>query len=348
MRIIRTVELCAAAGLLLAASGGAAGACSNGIFSRGGKTIIGRNMDWPSPAGWVVINERGAQKSSLLAPRQNAAAWKSRYGYVSFNLTGEAKGRGFASVPGGGMNEKGLYIGSLWSPETKFDAVPSGGGKAIGVPEAVGFVLAQYATVEEALAGLDSVSILPFNTGALEVNLHWLVADSSGAVAYVQYRGGRKEVFRNPELPVMTNEFYGDERAYVKDRAGFGGTREIPAVFGNSSIKCLDRFLLLSKAVHETADGLRPLDAPSVFAALYAARQAPAKASAQSSWRSATQWTEVYDYSTRTIYWRSLSVPGTKSLKLDDIQFDPTGTKRLLDIHREGEGDMSDKFTFVF
>src|SRR5512133_725799 len=96
--------------MAVAWSSGQALACSNGYFSFGGKTVIGRNMDWPKPEGYVVINERDITRHSLLVTKKDAVQWKSQHGNVTFNLTELAKGIGYATVAGGGINEKGLYV----------------------------------------------------------------------------------------------------------------------------------------------------------------------------------------------------------------------------------------------
>jgi choloylglycine hydrolase len=181
---------------------GRAHACSNGYFSVDGKIMIGRNMDWPKPDGYVVINERGVSRHSILVPRKEAAQWTSRYGCVTFNLTEYASGIGFMSVPGGGINEKGLYIGSLWAPASKYDArSDTDKRKEVSAAEVVSFILGQYATVDEALAGLKSVHVRDFNTGSFDVNLHWFIADGSGRTACVEYRNGKREIYQNPDHP---------------------------------------------------------------------------------------------------------------------------------------------------
>jgi choloylglycine hydrolase len=327
----------------------ASSACTNGYFSYGGKTIIGRNMDWEQPDGYVVINARGVKRHALTLPADIRAEWDTKYGYVSFELTQKMPKGGLLSVPAGGMNEKGLYIAALWAPDTKYTAQsPDDKRKEITVGEVAAFALAQYATVQEAVDGINSVQVEAFNTGTRDVNLHWFIADSSGATAYVEFLDGKAVAHSSPQPAAMTNKTYAEERAYIKDYAGFGGSKAIPADMDHEHIKTLDRFLVIANRVKETGSGNRPLDVDEVFSALYAARHTPPRDIKQVTSESATQWTEVYDYSTKTLYWKSYTTPGIKSLKLDSINFADSGTKRFINIHAPGEGDMADNLSILY
>ena len=323
-------------------------ACSNGVFAANGKLIVARNMDWPSHSGMVVINPRGARWQSLAVRPEDGANWYAKYGYITFNLTETTVKLGKLSGPGGGINEKGLYVASLWGPEPEYDKYSANDKrKGISVIEVVPYALSQYADVEQALTGISRVRVHPLSMGKEEVTLHWLLVDASGDTAYVQFNRGKFEIYRKPSLKAMTNESYGEERKYISAYRDFGGTLAVPDHINNAHTNSFERFLLLAKFVQDTDRGKRPVSVEAVFEALYSVRQAPAKEVVQSTWNSATAWTELYDYSTKTVYWRSGVTGGIKYVKLDDINFAMTGTKQVLDIHSEVEGNLLGKFTLI-
>lgn len=346
VRIIITAVVALAAMWLLLSP--AVQACSNGVFTVNGKVIIGRNMDWPTGAGDVVINPGKVERQSLLVPPPGAAHWYARYGFLSFNLITQVAGVGTVSAPGGGINEKGLYTGSLWSPDPHLEKqVVEPGKKRISIGEVVPFILSQYATVDEALKGITKVGIEAAKTGDDAVYLHWLLVDAQGKTAYVQLLNGKLEIYRPPVPLVMTNESYGAERDFLKGYQGFGGAKVIPAAYDAKQIAVLDRFLLLTKLVQDTDSGKRPFTVDSVFDALWAVRQ-DFKEDKNLTYNGATQWSEVYDFSTRTVYWRARDGMKTKFLKLDDVRFDIGGTKAVVNIQAQDEGNMLGKFKLIF
>lgn len=320
-------------------------ACTNGFFLSPGKNFIGRNMDWPLPNGYVVINERGVPRFSFMVAPAEAAHWDTKYGYVAFELTQQVPGMGLVSGPVGGMNEKGLYAASLWGPGGKYDSPSSSDTrKAITIGEVVGFALAQYDTVKEAVDGIKSVQLRGFEG----VSLHWFLADATGESAYVEFANGKTVAHMSPQPLVMANDSYTDERNYLKNYKGFGGKKAIPTKVDHAHINSLDRYLLLSKKIADMDTPKQPLTPDFVFAALDGVRHTPDKSLPKEAWESNTQWTEVYDYSTRTIYWKSAVTPGVKSLQLDKINFVNTGTKRLIPITQPGEGDMLGQFSLIY
>jgi|GEM_PF-1302745 len=323
----------------------AAEACTNGFFMSPGRNLIGRNFDWPFPNGYVVINERGVPRFSFMVTPVDAAHWETKYGYVAFELTQQVPGMGLVSGPVGGMNEKGLYAASLWGPERKYD-VPSSSDtrKAITIGEVVAFALAQYETVQEAEDGIKSIQIRAFEG----VNLHWFLADAKGDSAYIEFENGKAEAYMSPQPLVMANDSYAAERKSLEQYKGFGGKKKVPAKVDHSKINSLDRYLLLSKAIKDMDTPKHPLTPELVFSMMDGVRHTHDKTLPKEAWESNTQWTEVYDYSTRTIYWTSAATPGVKSLKLDKINFVNTGTKRLIPITQPGEGDMLDKISLIY
>jgi penicillin V acylase-like amidase (Ntn superfamily) len=86
-----------------------ANACTTFVFNDGTNLLFGRNLDWVSDNGVIVVNKRGVEKSALVLPPHQSAEWVSKYGSVTFNQFG-------AEFPFGGMNEKGLVVEIMLAP----------------------------------------------------------------------------------------------------------------------------------------------------------------------------------------------------------------------------------------
>ncbi|MFP4472205.1 MAG: linear amide C-N hydrolase, partial [Bacteroidales bacterium] len=80
-----------------------------------GHIVFGRNFDFPSGLGHVVVNHRNLQKTAFIRPPEKPITWVSKLGSISFNQNGR-------EFPYGGMNEAGLVIEQMWLQETKYPA----------------------------------------------------------------------------------------------------------------------------------------------------------------------------------------------------------------------------------
>ena len=69
--------------VLLAA--GTVRACTTFVLESTNHVYFGRNLDWFSEDGLVIVNPRQVQKSALLMSGSSPARWVSRYGSVTFN-----------------------------------------------------------------------------------------------------------------------------------------------------------------------------------------------------------------------------------------------------------------------
>src|SRR4028119_599420 len=95
-------------------------ACSTFLLSKNGKHVFGKNYDWVTGNGAIMVNARGLHKISM-ADNDKPFSWTALYGSVSFNQYGK-------EFPNGGMNEKGLVVELMWLEETEYpqkDSRPS-------------------------------------------------------------------------------------------------------------------------------------------------------------------------------------------------------------------------------
>ena len=112
------------------------------------------------------------------------------------------------------VNEKGLGMAGLnFVDNAHYNSVAEGKDN-VAQFEIIAWILAQCATVNEALALLKRINITdtPFNDQLPPAQLHWIIADKSGAVTVESMADGL-HIYPNP-VGVMTNNPPFDEQMF--------------------------------------------------------------------------------------------------------------------------------------
>ena len=83
-------------------------ACTTFFLKQDGHQVFGRNYDWNVEEALIIANKRGMFKRSYVRAEATgeAAAWRSKYGSVTFNQYGR-------EFPTGGKNEAGLVVETM-------------------------------------------------------------------------------------------------------------------------------------------------------------------------------------------------------------------------------------------
>ena len=122
-------------------------ACTRAVYlGEGGMIVTGRTMDWKEdPQSNIYLFPRGLQKRAALPGNKNTVTWTSKYGSVST--------AGYDIGICDGMNEKGLVANLLFLTESSYYR-PDDNRPVMGISIWTQYVLDNFATVEEAVAGL--------------------------------------------------------------------------------------------------------------------------------------------------------------------------------------------------
>ncbi|MBI9071347.1 MAG: linear amide C-N hydrolase [Melioribacteraceae bacterium] len=178
--------------------------CTSFVY-KNGIVYLAKNLDWAIGNGLILFNKSGKVKKSIYSKGENKS-WISRYSSITFNHFG-------LNNPLGGMNEKGLTVEELstWPVDYPFNE----NQLVLSEFEWIQYQLDSYSTVAEVITKIDSISVKEFY-----FDIHYIIADSSGDVAVIEFMDGNPIIYRGVRLPhsILTNNNYSDLTKYIKLR----------------------------------------------------------------------------------------------------------------------------------
>lgn len=283
-------------------------ACSTFLLSKNGRHVFGRNYDWVTGNGMILVNARGVAKTSFLQDDSKGVSWVSGYGSITFNQFGK-------EFPHGGMNEKGLVVELMWLNETTYPAADN--RAAMNELQWIQYQLDNCATIDEVIATDKAIRI----NRAGAAPLHYLIADATGRAATIEFISGKMVVHRGKELafPVLTNTVYKKAVQQVKNK------KNLPN-FDNS----VERFATACRMVQQyqaSNDAKNPVD--HAFAILNKVSQ-----------KGYTKWSIAYDITNQQIYWITDEQPRRKQISFRDIDFSCKTNAPALDLNASGSGSV--------
>ena len=303
---------------------GPANACTRGVFIGEDDIVITlRSMDWMGDIGsnlWVL--PRGMERNGAAGPE--TLAWTARYGSVIVSA--------FDAATADGMNEEGLVANLLYLSESVYpDAPPTEGSKPISIGAWAQYILDNFATVEEAVAAIESEPfyVVPvMSPDGHAGTVHLSISDPSGDSAVFEYVDGKLSIHHSAEYRVMTNSPAFDQQlaldAYWKQ---IGGLTMLPG-----TNRAADRFVRTSfylDALPKNVD-----DVTAVAAAFSVIRNASVPLGITTPGQpniSSTLWRTVSDQKNRRYYFESTRSPNVFWLDLAGLDFsEGAPVKRLM------------------
>jgi penicillin V acylase-like amidase (Ntn superfamily) len=293
--------------------------CSTFVLRSGERFVLAHNLDFYTGMGFIVVNKRNVKKTALLYPGEMPVQWISKYGSISFNQLGK-------EFPFGGMNEKGLVVEQMWLEESKYP--PADKRPALMELQWIQYQLDNCSTVDEVLAS-DKIIRISQN----QSNIHYLVCDSSGKVASIEFIDGKCVWHTDGTMPaeVLTNSTYDKSLNYLKAQENNGGDKAAPA-----ADESMDRFVKLTNALKDYRIS------PAVPMVDYAFN-ALASVSFDGE-NHATQWSIVYDSLKRNIVFKTHKNTKLRALRLSDFDYSCNSPTQILKIEEKLEGDVSGNF----
>jgi penicillin V acylase-like amidase (Ntn superfamily) len=178
--------------------------CTTFVLKNDNSLVFGRNLDWVSDNGVIVVNKRNIQKTSLVFPPEKSTTWTSKYGSITFNQFGK-------ELPFGGINEKGLVVEIMLVSGNYPDFDKR---TAINELQWIQYQLDNAETIEDIIESDNKIRI-----SKIDQNLHFLICDNSGNVAVIEFDKKGMHVYKGADLPipVLENDLY--SRSLEKNKA---------------------------------------------------------------------------------------------------------------------------------
>lgn len=171
------------------------------IKAKDGTRVVGRSMEFAAPMNSLAIMHPRGEVFKSTAPGGKAGiTWTGKYGFVGITSMGKA---GFND----GMNEKGLSIGFLWMPGTKYQTIGDGENQnAIEILDFGPWLLSNFTTVDEIKGALSNIRVWGAVNPLLKSvpPLHVAVHDATGNNFVIEFLNGEMQLHDNP-IGVLTN-----------------------------------------------------------------------------------------------------------------------------------------------
>jgi choloylglycine hydrolase len=292
-------------------------ACSTFQLQHGKQLVVGKNFDFHTDIGMVIINKRNVAKTALLPPPANPARWVSKYGSITFNQVGR-------EFPFGGINEAGLTVEIMWLEESKYPDPDE--RAAIGELQWIQYQLDTSRTVEEVIKSDTMIRIAQSNP------VHFFVGDSRGKAVTMEFIDGKLVYHTDDNLPVkvLTNHTYQKSLEYLKTKKSFGGQGKIS--FTRSS---LDRFTTAAKKIKDYRSQRQPSTPIVEYAYDILSLISQGKI---------TVWSIVYDVTDSRIYFKTIRDKEIKTIHFRDVDFTCGPPVKVLDMNRDLKGNVTGQF----
>ncbi len=331
--------------LLVASVSFPGNACTGiAINAADGTKLLARTIEWKGGNlnSKLVILPRGMKNTALTPTGQNGHTWVNKYGAVGASTVEPI----FVTE---GVNEKGLNVGIFYFANvgslTPFN--PKRTKKSVSDGELVRYMLTNFATVEEALKGLEKIEIIPIgkpDKNGHYATGHWRISDATGRSVVLEITDrGQRHVYEN-NLRVFTNSpsfpwHQANLNNYIHLSSGetpdktvgdvnlysFGGGTNLTGLPGDLTPPSrLVRAFFYTQSAPVPADTYEAVTQAfhilNNFDLPIGAEYAPGEKIPDMP--SATQWTAVSDVTYPTFYYRTMYNSAIRKIDLSKIDFD--------------------------
>lgn len=259
--------------------------CSTFILNKG-VILLAKNLDWALGNGLIIYNPKGERKKSVFA-KEGGKFWESKYSSITFNHFG-------VNQPLGGMNEAGLAVEELSTWPTEYSR-----NKEITLNEfeLIQYQLDNFSSVNDCVANIEKYTIQKFF-----FNIHYMICDSSGKSAVIEFIDGKPICYIDNQLPipVLTNNNYQELIRYAQ----LVSKSYYDKLYVTNS---QDRFLKINELLKKVKNDNISLNYLNAIEILNAVKV------------SDTKWSIVYDILNKTIYYKTEENEAIRSVSISDF-----------------------------
>lgn len=282
------------------------------------QVIVGRTMDWAYPFDDnLYIMPRGGTVTG--GTKTNPLSWTVKYGSVTSSFSDWLKKQGPFTIDDGaadGINEKGFAAHFLFLSGSQYEkrdpSLP-----AVSTLRWVRYLLDNFATVEEALAAMETIQIVPSHIGTNPMDFHVAIEDKSGDSAIIEFVDGQRVIHHGRNFTVMTNDPpYDVQIQELKQYEPFGGQKGLPGnISSNERFARLDYF---SRYLPQTEV---PEKAVSQVFSVMRTVASPVGAPYQDGATYPTWWISISDLKNGVYYYDWVENSNTIKVNLNSIDF---------------------------
>ncbi|WP_131781324.1 linear amide C-N hydrolase [Legionella gresilensis] len=303
------------------------------------RLLVARTMDlYTSDMPLIVAEPRGVEHNGEAG--KNSLHWRSKYGTVMVTAL-------HTNAVTDGINEKGLAVHLLYLENTKY---PNYNNNLPKISNGMWgkYILDNFATVNEALAGTKNLEIVATEVQGKKWPLHLTIEDATGDSAVIEFIDGKMNVYHGPQYRVVTNEpAYNIQLANLKNYQGFGGTRPLPGdadpisrfVRAATYLKTMPKPADFNQSISDILSVIRSAMVP--FGAVYTS-----ESKKELAWP--TQWIAIADLTNKTYYFHSTSNPNVIWIALDKVNFAPGAPTLTIDPLKAHKADIVKKLRPAF
>jgi choloylglycine hydrolase len=300
--------------------------CTTFVLKNDRNLLFGRNLDWYIGTGLLITNQRNLEKIALVDSIENPIKWISKYGSITFNQVGR-------DLPYGGMNETGLVVEHMSLSTTKYPAKDN--RQSIQACQWIQYQLDNCATIEEVI-NTDKFLRIVDKTSLF----HFLICDSSGNIAVIEFLNGGMVVNTGDHLPitVLANSVYEESiTSFSRNES-------------TSSDRSLYNFCTAANKIKNYSSNKFNDDIDYSFEILKSVAQGVG-----------TKWSIVYDIKNLKVYFKVFETPtlidnqkiflkeeGSAKIKIVDLKefdFNCSSSPFVIDLEIDKEGLLNSYFT---
>ena len=282
----------------------------------------------------ILVTPRGYTRRPV--GTSSVEPWVTLYGSVSVTAGGLSASDG--------VNEKGLVANQLYLSGTKYENPDD--RPTLSNISMVPYLLDNFATVQEALVGLDKLRIVSTPLLGRDWPVHIAIADASGDSAIIEFIDHKRIIHHDPSFRVMTNEpRVEDQLANLRKYNSFGGTQPIPGGIDPASRFVHASFYLasLTSAPTDREAIAKIFSVIGNVAVPFDAQVEGSPALVEDQWP--TLWTTVADATSKVYYFRSTRSPFLYWVDLAALNLAPGQQPRQIDAYLPDlAGDISARF----
>jgi len=286
-------------------------ACTTFCLDSDDNLVVGKNFDWPIGDALLVVNKRNVTKTAYFWTGEQTAVWTSKYGSVTFNPHG-------AEHPFSGMNEVGLVVSAMGLSASIYQAPDS--RPVISALQWIQYQLDNAATVAQVISSDLDLRI----SNDDQMTLHFLVCDSTGTCATIEFIDGELVYHTQETMPVkvLANSMYSSDLEHWEKG-------EIP----EDDWSTTERFFTAAQMLEDYDSAVSGPAIDYTFDIL-----------SNLTWWIDTQWSIAYDIQNQRINFHTFGNENRRYVDLSSFDFSCSTPVKVLDVQQDLSGDISDNF----